>query len=338
VIAIILVNWNGYRDTIECLESLLRQNAGDFVALVIDNGSEDGSVDSLLAWGAEVDPPRPDGPPWDRLPIARVRPARMIRRRQHEGIADVAAGSIVIVETGANHGFAGANNIGMEMARRDPRVTHFWLLNNDTAVEPACADRLIAASVAEPRVAIVGARLMFHHSPDVVQGVGVHFNPWTSSAEAIGLGASPTTLPTLSEIERSMSYVMGATMFLPVATYDAIGPMEEAYFLYFEELDWALRLARAGAGRQTVALDAVVYHKEGASIGTSMLKRSSEKSLFYMNRNLVLYTRKLGVVFAAIAVVRILFRIPVYFIRYDASAAKSVARALVAALSGRKGP
>ena len=67
--------------------------------------------------------------------------------------------------------------------------------------------------------------------------------------------------------------------------------MEESYFLYFEEMDWALR--GRGRYRFVYADDAVVYHKEGASIGSSHQRtKSSALSSFFMVRSRLRFTRK----------------------------------------------
>ena len=49
-VAVIVLNWNGWADTIECLESLLRIDYSEYVAIVCDNGSSDGSTRKIRAW------------------------------------------------------------------------------------------------------------------------------------------------------------------------------------------------------------------------------------------------------------------------------------------------
>lgn len=306
MIAIILVNWNGHRDTIECLESLMRLACGDFVVMVVDNGSTDGSIKAITAWAEGAPWRKPEGAPWDRLPAERIRPVSFARLGPEGDIAALPPGGIALVEAGANLGFAGANNIGMRIARRDPRIRHFWLLNNDTITAPDAPDRMRAALAERPDVAILGARLMYYHAPDLVQGVGGYFKLWLARGGHLGFNVAAEDLPPLAEIERDMAYVMGASMFLPVATYDSIGPMSEDYFLYFEELDWAERLKRAKAGRQSVALDAVVYHKEGGSIGSSSLKRPSDTSLYFLARNLLRFFWAWHPALIAVAAARLL--------------------------------
>jgi len=88
-----------------------------------------------------------------------------------------------------------------------------------------------------------------------------------------------------------MDYVNGAAMLASRAFLEKIGLMEESYFLYFEELDWAMRAK--GRFKLGYARESVIYHKEGSSIGSNAdrLKRSllSDK---YLSRSRVLFTKR----------------------------------------------
>lgn len=284
MIAVLIVNWNGYIDTTECLESLLRLSDGDFVVFLIDNGSTDGSLQAIVRWAAISKGEKPKGDPWIYMPDYRRRPPNVRRITAGDG-GPFAPGEILLVETGANLGFAGGNNVGLALARRDPNIDYVWLLNNDTVVADDCLTALKKQAHDKPWAAMIGARLMFYNKPKVVQGIAGTFNPWRAQGGHIGMGLH-SGLPGIESIEARMDYVIGASIFLPMSTYDEVGPMEESYFLYFEEPDWAYRLKRGGADKRlTVALDAIVYHKEGASIGSSATRRPSDISIYYKSRN-----------------------------------------------------
>ena len=88
-----------------------------------------------------------------------------------------------------------------------------------------------------------------------------------------------------------MNYVVGASMLVKRDFLIDVGLMNEDYFLYFEELDWVLR-----AGPKftlAYAPESVVFHKVGATIGTSSdLRKKSQVCDYYSTRNRIRFTQK----------------------------------------------
>src|ERR1700690_1550925 len=102
-LSVVILNWNGKRETIACIESLQKQEAS-FDIVMVDNGSEDNS------------------------------PAAISKRFP----------TVTILETGQNLGYAGGNNVGIEVALRQG-ADLVLLLNNDTVVEPHFIAALLKA-------------------------------------------------------------------------------------------------------------------------------------------------------------------------------------------------
>jgi GT2 family glycosyltransferase len=343
---IILVNWNGRDHTIECLESLMRLDSGDFDVVIVDNGSADGSIAAIEAWadaGAGTGTPESaqwkDGPPWPLLPTERVH-VPGVRVIDCAAVADASPDGtrITIIAANANLGFAGATNLGLAFGARDPDARYFWLLNNDTVVAPDSLTLLVEKAAARPDAGIIGATLLYYHQPDMVQGLGGLMDVKRALASHIGLGLSADALPDEAAVEAQMTYVMGASMFVRRSVYDATGGMSEDYFLYFEEPDWAQRLPRGV--HQAVCLAAKVYHKEGGTIGSNSLTRASDTSLYYLIVNsLRFYARYHRASLPVMAA-----RMAKYGFDYgrkgDRQARAVIARAFVDALTGRrrKGP
>jgi GT2 family glycosyltransferase len=254
LVHVVIVNWNGWADTVECLDSLLELDWVDVQITVCDNGSEDGSVGKLAGWFAA-----------------------------HPGRG-------VIVENGKNLGFAGGCNVGIARALADGECGYVWLLNNDTVVMPGALTALVALMEAEPDIAVCGSTLLYHHQPEMVQGLGGWFNPWIGRGGHLGQNGRADALPSRAEIEGRLDYVIGASMLVRRAVFERIGGLSEEYFLYFEELDLARRLLVGE--RQAWARESVVYHKEGRSIGSSSSGRPSDTSLYYLQVNLLRFYRR----------------------------------------------
>ena len=288
---IILVNWNGCADTIECLESLVRLEDDDFSVVIVDNGSSDQSAERIRDWSIAPAATMPRSPIWSRLPKARRIAADVRVVALADDPAPIPDGSrITMIMAGANLGFAAANNIGMAFADRDPDTAYFWILNNDTVVEPASLSMLRTYARSDPQRGLIGAVAFYYHDPDVVQGVAGWFNPARAEGGHIGHMCSRDTLPSTETIRSKIAYVMGVSMFVARPVYDYVGGMCEDYFLYYEELDWAARIA--GRFGQDVCREARLYHKEGAAIGTSTVRRSSDTALYYMAVNLLRFMKK----------------------------------------------
>ncbi|SMP50526.1 hypothetical protein SAMN06295888_106124 [Desulfonatronum zhilinae] len=132
LISVIILNWNGWRDTVSCIHSLQQSTYLNFGILVVDNGSTDGSTAKLRKKFAELD----------------------------------------ILETGKNLGFAGGNNVGMRHVLNTTSAEYIWLLNNDTEVMPETMAELAKTAAETPRVGALGAVLMEADRPGIVQEWG----------------------------------------------------------------------------------------------------------------------------------------------------------------------
>jgi GT2 family glycosyltransferase len=295
---IVVLNWNGWQDTMACLESLAGLRGASVRIVVCDNGSRDDSLRYLRDWAEGVLwAPRPDHPRlaalYSRAPGTPTAYQCVRREEVLAGTAPAATEPLILLDNGENLGFAGGNNVGIRYAMAQPDMSHLWLLNNDTLVDPdalrCMLDRL--ESVSQP--AVCGCRLMFADDPTVIQAIGGNsFNRWTGNASAsLGRFLPEGTAIDSQAYEARVDYICGASMLLPRAFLEQVGLMSEDYFLYYEEVDWMTRAA--DRYRQLIAADAVVYHKEGSAIGSASLRRrASLFSEFYMMRNKLRFTRR----------------------------------------------
>ena len=293
---VVVLNWNGWRDTLACLETVLRSDYPRFQVVVCDNASSDGSMGRLVGWaeGRELAPAVSEAlAPLATPALAKPVPHAVLTRGEAErGGADACSGArVVFVETGANLGYAGGCNVGIRYALARGDCSHVWLLNNDTVVPPDALAELVARLDAPPGAGLCGSRLLYYDEPQRVQGWGgARYNRWLGITRRLGDGERADAQPDVAAVERATSYVYGASALASRRFLDAVGVMAEDYFLYFEELDWAVR-GRAFARRY--AHRSVVYHREGRSIGSSSdWRRKSVLSDYYTLRNRLRVTRR----------------------------------------------
>jgi hypothetical protein len=295
-IVTVLVNWRGADDTIECLESLLTSDYPSQYVVVVDNGSGDGSLTRLVEWasGRVATRPRQEGwgaeaPHAGRKPVPHV----LLEARDAEaGRGWDSGASVVFIDAGRNRGFAGGVNVGARFALANPAVRYVWVLNNDTVVARDCLSRMERRMARGPAAGMCGSRILLYGQPDRVQALGgARFRPWRGTTRLIGSLRSASQAVDAPAVERRLDHLSGVSMLVSRSFLQDVGLMEESYFLYFEEVDWALR----GRGRHRLAYadDAVVYHKEGASIGSSHRRaRTSVLSSFFMVRSRLRFTRR----------------------------------------------
>ena len=187
---------------------------------------------------------------------------------------------VVLLKSGRNLGFAGGNNLGIAQATGD----YLLLLNNDTEVAPDFLEPLVRLFEQTPSAGIASPKIIYYGTDNLIQYAGsLGINPWTGRSITVG---NLETDQGQHNHSRPTALADGAAMLVPRRVLEAVGPMPEVYFLYYEELDWCESIKRAGYSCHYVA-DSTVYHKESVSVGkVSVLKT------YYLNRNRLLFIRR----------------------------------------------
>jgi GT2 family glycosyltransferase len=170
-------------------------------------------------------------------------------------------------------------------------MDHVWVLNNDTRVSHDALTHLVLRVQEDPTIGICGSTLVYAGARDMLQALaGASYNPRCARSRAIGAFQPVESVPVdPSRVERDLAYVNGAAMFVTRAFLERVGLMDETYFLYSEEHDWAHR--GRSSFRLGYAPQSVVYHRQGATIGTNP-SGGSDLSLFYLYRSKVLFTKR----------------------------------------------
>jgi len=283
-VLIVLVNFRRADDTAACVGSLQGLAYSNWACVLHDN-SCDGSFESMAQkirsseeWGG-----------WATA-IPGAEPV-LTARLQARGAQPP---RIALVEGTMNLGFAAGNNAALKTATalHWPRPDFVWFLNNDTVVRPDTLTQLVER-MAEPDAADIGmcgASVLHHGSDHLVQCLGgASCNRWWGRLNELGGGQRLPAWIDRAAIERQMDYVSGASMFVRQGFLDTVGPMSERYFLYCEELDWATRGRRHGF-RLGYAPKAIVWHREGAALGSGKAVKRSPLAEFYGLRSRLRYT------------------------------------------------
>lgn len=279
-VAIISVNWKAGGITCDCLTSLLPLDDKDWYAVICENGSPD-----------------------DSAMVIRTYLQSRFREVSRSITGELAAAldyfedsatlpRITLVLSQKNLGLAGGSNLGYRCIYPGISPEYVWFLNNDTEVEPDCLTELRIKMESNPKIGICGSTLLYAHQRNCVQVLGgAQYWPIFGKVKEIGQGALWPVEDNEASAEAKMDYVSGAAMFVSAVFLRDVGLMSDEYFLYYEELDWAERARNAGY-RLGYASRSIVYHKEGAVLGSGKSSKRSALAEYYGLRNRLVVTRK----------------------------------------------
>ncbi|WP_457751204.1 glycosyltransferase family 2 protein [Thermococcus sp.] len=281
-VSIIILNWNGWKDTIECLESLYRINYPNYDVIIIDNGSKDDSVEKIKDYArgkikvsSKFFDYNPENKPIMVFEISEEEAKRGKFNKPHYDKYDPDR-RLILIKNKKNHGFAGGNNIGMKFALSVLNPEYILLLNNDTIVTPSFLRHLVE-SAKDENVGSVQALLL---RPDfkTVDSLGQELS--TLGAEDSGMGSAYTPLE--NDLE-----VFGACAASALYQSKALllaGLFDESFFILHEDVDLSWRLRLSGY-KSILSHNSIVLHRRGISESPEKKKRKGGVLLYYGRKN-----------------------------------------------------
>lgn len=272
--AVVVLNWNRAVDTIECLNSLLPAVAAGLGTLVCcDNASSDDSIAVLESWGRQHFPEFLSGT------------ASVAAPRRSGG------GEFVLLRTERNGGYAAGNNAALAYLLSQDRYQFIWLLNNDTVVEADALPKLLDYAMRHLRAGAIGSTLVDYYNRESLQCAGgCRYLPAFTLMWNV-LGGRPLREALQYRGTVRLDYVHGAAMLLSVPAITEVGLLDERFFLYYEEADYARRLQARGY-ELAWCRDSVVYHKGAVSTGgrATSNRRESNLANYHENLSTLLFT------------------------------------------------
>jgi GT2 family glycosyltransferase len=241
----VLLNWNGYADTRRCLESLDRSTYPHRTTYLVDNGSTDGSMDRLET--------------------------------------EFGPNGVVFIRNGENLGFSAGCNRAILRALADG-CDYVLLLNNDCIVaEAGFLEAMVTLAEADPRVGLVGGKLLRWPETDVIWGTG----GWISWAGERHVGAGERDQGQHDRVEER-GFISGALMLIRREVLEEAGLLPEEYFFGHEDWEYGVRARRLGYCL-LYQPKAVVYHEAEHSYEPSRpyyLFNNALSRILFKKRNL----------------------------------------------------
>lgn len=187
-----------------------------------------------------------------------------------------------IVRCHDNVGFAAGCNLGVDLCRKHGDA-YVLFLNNDVSLTPGFLDRLVDA--ADERTIVV-PKILFRGDPRLISthAGGFDWRLGLFRGTHHGKPDGPATSVRRDDLETASF----CCALVPLAAFDAAGPLDERFFMYYEETDW-LRRARAHGYRIRYEPSAVIYHRESGSSGGGWM---TPFKMYYATRNRMYLVRK----------------------------------------------
>ena len=251
-VSIIILNWNGLEDTIECLESLKKITHPNYEVIVVDNGSEGND-------------------------------AQMLQERFGDYIH--------IIRNDKNYGFAGGANIGMRYVLNNSAADYVLLLNNDTVVDPEFLTELVKVAEADPAIGITGGKIYYYDNPGQLQFVwgriGLRAGRVISTPKVVAEKIKSIELDKgqYNQIKEA-DWVTCCCFLIKEQVLKSIGSLDESYFFYWEEMDYCVRARKAGY-KIVYVPKAKIWHK-----GEQSSKKIRGFARYYAVRNRFRFMKK----------------------------------------------
>jgi GT2 family glycosyltransferase len=251
-VAIALVNWNGWRDTLGCVESLERLRYPDPSIILCDNASTDESVERVAVWA--------QGRGWS----ARIVPHDMDGAER----TALAAGEprLLIARSARNRGFAGGTNIAIRYALASERqYKYVWVLNTDTTVAPESLSNAVRALEAHANAGSAQSLLVWARQPALLDSAGMRLLRRGGAMDIRHHHPLADLEPLLAGREAVEIFgCCAAAALYRVDVLRRVGLFDESLFQTHEDVDLACRLREHGYTAVLVPAS-IVHHLGGVS-------------------------------------------------------------------------
>ena len=275
-VSIIILNWNGWEDTIECLESVYQINYSNYNVVLVDNNSEDKSVEMIKTYLKGDIPIRSEFYEYN----SDNKPINVVESKTHPETIDLK--DLILIINPENYGFAGGNNVGIHYSMKHLKPDYLLLLNNDTVVDKNFLTELVKTGNSKENIGFIGPKTLFYDKKDIIQEAGGGDVDYRHcKVEEIGFNdVDDGSLDYYIEPD----YVGGACLLVKFEVVKKIGALDSNYFMYWEDVDWCITGFENGY-KSAYEYKSVIWHKYGSS-------SENEFKMYYLNRNRLYFMRK----------------------------------------------
>lgn len=290
-VTVILINWNGWKDTIECLESLYQINYPNYNVILVDNNSKDDSIQKIkeycrgnLQIESEFFKYNPSDKPIEIQEYTKGESEKGLLNKEFLSLSSNR--KLILIRSPENYGFSEGNNIGIRYALNNLDNDYILLLNNDTVVDNDFLAEMVNVGESKRKFGILGPKTFYYDfsgKKDVICFAGGLLN--MNKGQSHSIGSNEIDNGQYDEI-KEVNYVEGSCLLIKKEVLNKIGFLDTRYFAYWEETDFCIRGFNAGY-KSVYVSKAKIWHKVSASFNNPI-------KLYYYTRNKFWFMKKNG--------------------------------------------
>ena len=261
-IGIVIVNYNNHSDTIECIDSIEKYCKINYEIIVVDNNSQKECIEIL-------------------------------RNNSYR---------FNLILSNKNNGFAVANNIGIDYAKK-LNCNYILLLNNDTIITKNSIETMYYEFIKRKneKIGIVTCRITYNSKRNIIwyDGGVIDYGKFLGVHKNKGEDFNKIK----EEVVEEVDFISGCCMLIKTETIEKVGEMPIEYFMYFEDVDYCIKMKEKGY-KMIICRNSLIYHKVSATSGGEV----SPFTIEWGNRNRLLIIKKYKYKFNKFSYIRIIFK------------------------------
>jgi GT2 family glycosyltransferase len=189
-----------------------------------------------------------------------------------------------LVESGANLGYAGGNNIGLATALKDPEVEYILLINPDAVADARLAEELVASLSKDERRAVAQSKMFLAREPELINAAGIcHHYLYFGYCEKYRHPDSDTE-------DREIAVASGACMMIRRSVIEELGYLfDDEFFMYHEDSDFCIRALLRGY-KCVLSARAVAWHDYRFGSSAYKFYHMEKNRLYLMLQNYRAFT------------------------------------------------
>ncbi|OUM90033.1 glycosyltransferase family 2 protein [Parageobacillus thermoglucosidasius] len=245
-VGIIVINYNGYDDTVECIESLIKLRYPNRKIYIVDNCSPDLSGKRLKKYVSQI-----------------------------ENV------EIDFIQSNINLGFSGGNNLAIKKAINQDGMDFIWLVNNDAIVDKDSLTYLVDAMKSDKSLGMVSSRIYYYNS-NKWWFIGGYIDKWGNIGQITNENEVNVNL---NDKYYETDYITGCSLLARTKMIREIGLLNEDFFMYFEDTEWCVR-AKKNGWKIGCAPNSIMWHKVSASTNSQLNNPSPLKQYYQLRNHL----------------------------------------------------